>query len=405
MSDFSYKKHIRGKWFFLGTFIFACFLFWWLPSILFRVVIHQADTVEFKSIVISASALIFFITGYLLPMPNQKQKLFCERSLDSCEDFAYKVTIFLAIPAFVLASIFWYSHSSLEYGTGETIPSLYQAVLYSHLFFGFMYIGAAHPEKQGWYRVATAVLLVTLPRLIISLHWGRFFLAQAIVPVVFIAIARGWIHLSVKRAFQLIFLSIVIVFVPALSRGGSFSNQSDIAQFFSAGSSLGVFQDNLNLDLDGKCPPLLVSLTAKIVPYHGLGLCEIDVWGLTAPATLDRILAHNDPDNYGLLTGPGSNYLLELYLSGGFLAVIAGSALFGLSCRHFIDWIGRRSLFSGIWAECLTRAIFAPRSNLGYVYERIPSLVFVTMLVIFVVWSGRFLKEENSVLQWGSDHV
>jgi hypothetical protein len=116
------------------------------------------------------------------------------------------------------------------------------------------------------------------------------------------------------------------------------------------------------------------------------------------PATLNRILTVNDPASFqGTVSGTGSNYLLDLYLFGGLSAVYGGSALFGFSCRRFVSWIGQRSLFSGIWAECLTRALFAPRGDIGYVFERIPSLVATTLLVVLVVWAARLLKNEHAV--------
>ena len=125
-------------------------------------------------------------------------------------------------------------------------------------------------------------------------------------------------------------------------------------------------------------------------------VCVIDFGGLkNMPATLNRILTVNDPASLGgTVSGTGSNYILDLYLFGGLFAVYAGSALFGFSCRRFVGWIGKRSLFSGIWAECLTRALFAPRGDLGYVFERIPSLVLATFLVVLIVAAGSLLQSE-----------
>jgi hypothetical protein len=158
----------------------------------------------------------------------------------------------------------------------------------------------------------------------------------------------------------------------------------------------------MDLDLAGHCPPLLVSLTAKTIPYGPLGVCTLEISGLkNMPATLGRILTINDPTTLdGTVAGTGSNYLLDLYLAGGLAAVYSGSALFGFSCRLFVGWVGRRSLFSGIWAECLTRALFAPRNDLGYVYERIPSLVLATLLVVFAVWVARLLRIEYGRSVW-----
>jgi hypothetical protein len=389
-------KRVRGKWFFLGAFIFACFLFWWLPSILFRMVVHQSDAVEDGTVAISILALVLFIAGYLLPMPCRSRIQLSERMLDACGGFAYKAAALLFLPALAISLQLWYSRIGIDYGTGSAIPRPYQALLYIHLFFGFMFVGAADPGKQGWRRILKVVVLVTLPRLVVSLHGGRFFLAQAIVPAVLIAVSRGWIRFSAQRLLQFAVLVLVIVFVPSLTRGDDVIGQEETIRFFAAGSSLQLFQDNQDLDFNENCPPFLVSLTAKSIPYGLLGECVIDIAGLKSmPATTSRILTVNDPMSYnGTVTGTGSNYLLDLFLFGGMSAVYAGSAVFGFSCRRFAEWIGKRSLFSGIWAECLTRALFAPRSDLGYVYERIPSLILATFLVVSIVAAALLLESE-----------
>ena len=147
-------------------------------------------------------------------------------------------------------------------------------------------------------------------------------------------------------------LAIAIVFVPAFTRGDNLTGGNQVVQFFAEGSTLKLFQDNTDLYLAHRCPPLLVSMSAKIVPYHLMGVCVIDVWGMKSlPATLDRILAYNEPGSVDSLTGPGSNYILELYVTGGFAAVLLGSAIFGFTCRRFLAWTGCRSLFVGVWAN------------------------------------------------------
>lgn len=389
------RKGDRGKWFFLWTFIFACFLFWWLPSLLFRAVAHIGDAVEDGTIAISVLALGLFIVGYLIPAFDNPVSWSSEPMLDACGNFAYKATIVLFIPALFIAIQVWSSRIGVDYGMGDNIPRPYQAVLYTHLFFGFMHVGSAEPGKHGWRRILIATALVILPRLIVSLHGGRFFLAQAVVPAVLIAIARGWLRVSFKRIAELLALTLVIIFMPSLTRG-DFSGQSDIVTFFAAGGSLRLYQDNMDLNLNGYCPPLVVSITAKTIPYGVLGVCVIDFADLKdMPATLSRILTINDPNSFnGTVSGTGSNYLLDLYLFGGMVAVYAGSALFGFTCRVFMGWIGKRSLFAGIWAECLTRSLFAPRSDLGYVYEQIPLLIFAALLIILVVWAERFVRRE-----------
>ena len=390
------KVTVAGKWFFLAAFISSCFLFWWLPSFLFRFVVQMADPVEDEILATSFFALALFIAGYLLPARVTSRQRIPETLTDTCENLAYKATVLLFVPALPVAIVVWHSVAGGVGEMGGHIPGAAQALLYTHLFFGFMFFGAARPEKDGWRRVVIAVLLVTLPRLIISLHGGRFFLAQAVVPAVLISIARGWLRFSAVRIVQIAALALAIIFVPAITRGGAdLSGSSGLVDFIAGGSSLRLFQDNQDLNLNGRCPPLFVSITAKTIPYSALGVCVLDDFaGLkNLPATAGRIITDSDPGSFhGTTSGTGSNYLIELYLAGGNLAIFAGSAVFGFSCRRFIGWIGRRSLFSGIWAECLTRALFAPRGELGYVFERIPSLVLASLAVVLLVWLARLLQ-------------
>ncbi|MGA9882265.1 MAG: hypothetical protein WBQ34_00965 [Candidatus Acidiferrales bacterium] len=381
---------------FLAAFVFSCALFWWLPSVLFRLLGMQ-DPIHNWALAISFLGLTSFAVGYFIspvrvraffrPLAHIPGLAFTPSTLDAAESISYKATLLVAIPALALAIQFFVYRLGIPYGQGEGIPFVYQAVLYLHLFLGFLFLGLAKTVPENKKRIAIASLLVILPRLIISLRWGRFFFAQAAVPIIFIALARGWIRLSGRRLLLLGALAGFLVFVPALTRGYYFSGQNDLVDFFAAGGSLRLLQDNAGLSLSGKCPPLLVSLTDKTIPYGPLGVCTMKYLGTNGwPATLDRILTENDPATEGTLNGTGSNYLLELYLTGGLTAIVLGSLLFGFSSRCFIQWIGQRSAFAGIWAECLSRALFAPRGNLGYVYERVPSLVLATLLALWLAW-------------------
>lgn len=373
---------------FLAAFLFACFLFWWLPGVLFEF-IGLNNPVRQWFIWISVLAVVAFAAGYLLP-PFRLRTEIPQSILGDAERLSWRATLWIAIPALVVAIRFFLYRSTVAYGEGEGLSLLDQAVLYTHLFAGFLYLGCANDRPSNRKRILAASTLVVLPRLIISLHWGRFFLAQAVVPILFLALARGWLRMTTKRWAGLGGLVLVILFVPALVRGDQIFGQDNIVSFFASGGTLRLFQDNADLNLSGRCPPLLVSMTDAIVPYGALGICTVDIWGRkNMPATLDRVLAYNDPSTEGTLEGPGANFLLELYLSGGVAMVILGSVFFGFSNRCFIDWIGRRSLFAGIWAECLSRSLFAPRSTLGYVYERIPSLTLVTLLVAMTIYVAR----------------
>lgn len=384
--DNSAKAFKATSWVFLGTYAFACCWFWWLPNILYATLGYDTGISNW-TICVSVMALILFIVGFWLPAPSVRRPACSTRTLELCRDFAYKATLIWSLPAFAFAWHFGLSRWNVVYGSGDRIPLLYQAVLYVHLFLGTLFIGAAVISRQRK-QIIVAAAVTILPRLFISLHWGRFFLAQGALPILLIALSRGWIKINRRRVLELSVVALFILFVPALTRGTkvlgvSSSGQYDVLGFLKAGDTLSFLENNRNLHWN--CPPLLVSLTAKVVPYHTLDVCTIDIGDdLRVPAVLDSLLTHEYSDD--IRTGTGGNYLLELYLTGGLAAIIVGTLIFAYSCRRFLDWIGRPSLYAGIWAECLSRAFLAPRGNLGYVYERIPSLLLATFAVIVTCW-------------------
>ncbi len=359
-------------------------LFWWLQSISLFFWLGLDAPIEPRFLLISAGALITFSIGYLLPPPRVRGLSSSSSLMDRCEILSFWATLLLAVPAFVIALRFMaYRLTVSSYLEGSGISLTQQAVLYTHLFFGLLYIGAVDDQNSQKRRLALVIFLIVAPRLIVSLQWRRFFVAQAIVPIVCIAIARGWIRITVWNIVHILMIALFVLFVPAITRGDHIlgrdsDGKPQIINYFGYMNSLGYFQDNT--DLSPPCPPLLVSLTAKVIPYATLGVCTVDIGndkGLTA--TIDRLLTKKYTND--MMKGTGGNYLLELYLTGGVGGVMIGSSLFGFSCRWFVELISHRSLYAAIWAECLSRALFAPRGTLGYVYERIPGLVVATVIV------------------------
>lgn len=403
MSSFSARSAKNPLvWPFLAAFTGCCVLFWWLQSILLHFWLDLDVPIEPRFFWISAGALATFALGYLLPTPSFSRLSSSLPVLDRCERFSYRATIVLAIPAFLIALQYAaYRFTVGDYFEGEGISLLQQALLYVHLFFGLLYVSIVDDPKEHKKQLALIVFLTIAPRLIVALEWRRFFAAQAIVPIILIAIARGWIRFTLKRFLQVALVGLFILFVPALTRGDNVFGQDEegnpqIVNYFGYMNTLIYFQDNT--DLTYQCPPLLVSLTAKTVPYSLLGVCTIDLGKDKAfAATLDRLLAKRYSDD--IMAGTGGNYLLELYLSGGLGAILIGSVVFGYTCRLFVVAIGQRSLYACIWAECLSRALFAPRQNLGYVYERIPSELLAVFGVVVLTWAFSVLHHPPLALE------
>jgi hypothetical protein len=114
-------------------------------------------------------------------------------------------------------------------------------------------------------------------------------------------------------------------------------------------------------------------------------------------ADVNRLVTYeiNGADGSMDLGGAGASYLLDLYLSGGMSAIVVGSLVYGFACKFLATSLTGRSMFSGIWADCLMRAVLSPRGALGYVFERVPGLVLATIL--FILLSREFKPKRTSL--------
>jgi hypothetical protein len=382
---------------FLFAFLGSCFWFWWLLSIVYRWVLGLEDPVTDDTIILSIVSAGFFIFGFLLiRIKNRRPTTLTPMTLDRCERRSYNLVLFLCVPSIVIASLFYIVSAGKAYAEGGNINIVEQVIFYLELFFGFMFLGVVGQGIQHKRRTCLVIFLLLLPRVVVSLHWGRAFVAQGFVPILFIAVGRGFIRLSWKSVFQIVVLGLAILIVPSITRGdqvfdsgeGSSQDAPQVVSWLASGSSLQVTQMYLDMDLSHRCPPLLISLTDKVIPYALLHICTIDLFSGVRSANLNRLVSEDLNQSMGLgvdATGStGTSYLLELFLTGGMPAVVLGSLVFGAVCRFLTTSMASRSLFSGIWAQCLMAALLSPRGLLGYVFEKVPGQVLATLLFMLV---------------------
>lgn len=385
------------RYFYLFIFFGACIVFWWSPSIIIFINGYESFLKE-ETVIISLTAFIFFAFGYLL----FKDKYFMVFSYNNSlilkvNAFSKLLTIGFSIPSIVLAIVFYITRSALSYGEGDGVPLIYQAFFYAQLSFFFIYVASSSDEEKKSKTFLFIVFISVLIRLIVSLKWGRFFLIQGVFPVLIIFVARNWIKITFKNILIFLLSGLFVFFVPSYFRG-DFDQAKEIVteidfdkidkdslalDYMKSSSTLKLFQDNKDDDYSKWCNPLIVSLTQKIIPYSVLDICVMDIWREKSLATtLDRILAYKElgPEiSQEVLNGPGSNYLLESYVSlGGVVGVCIVSFLLGIITAISFNSLTSVSLFGSIWLEVLTRAVLAPRGNIGYVFERIPMLLITT---------------------------
>jgi hypothetical protein len=387
------KSNILSK-LYLASFLSSCFLFWWLPSLYYIIVLRLPNPVSSFSMYISIVSAFFYLVGYFILPTIAPIRLMSDDIINGCEQLSKKMTMILFLPSLIYAVYFCASHFYEKYGE-YSIPFAGQGLFYAHLFFGFMFLSTIRPEKHSKKAVVLVFICIILPRIIVSLHYGRVFIAFGVLPMLFIAIARGWLNLTIRKVVCIILLGVSILIVPSIFRGDFKNYSSDagseyarnfIGVWLLAGSSLNVFDRFYNSSILGFCPPILVSFTEQMIPYKILGICTVPQADGTRVANADAIATYMiNGDSYSRGGGTGSTYILDLYWFNGIMAIIIGSIILGSTCKLFIGSVGYRSVFSGIWAECLVRSLFIVRGTYGYMYQRIPSLVFATILCALIV--------------------
>lgn len=396
---------------YLTAFFATCFLFWWLPSFYYCFVLHLPNPVSGWSVWVSVLAASLYFVGYRFAIFPTGVKIVSSEVTNGCEWLSGKLTKILFVPAFFYAVYFYFAHRQEYYGD-IYIPTLASSIFYLCLFFGLMYLSTVRSQKNIKQKVFIASLLVVFPRIIVSLNYGRLFVAFAILPIIFIFIARGWMRLTFKRAIGLFLLGICIVVVPSVLRGDFKSHSSGITgtnmRMFSgnfrmfvgtwllSGSTLRVFDQFHETSFLGMCSPLLVSLTEQVIPYKTLGVCTVPYAGGTRVADSDAVVSYAGDANSLTRTGTAATFILDLYWFGGIFAVAIGSLVMGFTCRLFVELIGHRSVFCGIWAECLVRSLFSILNAYGIVYQRIPSLMLATFFCVLVVKAALRGKSRNS---------
>ncbi len=404
---------VQRRFFYLYMFFLACVAFWWSPSIVLA--FKGVDGfIKTETLLLSILAFGCFAVGYTF-FSNKYYPLFTYplSLLKKVNIVSRTITLLFSAPALLCAVLFFITRSALTYGEGDGVPLLYQAFFYAQLSFFFVYISTCDEEERKS-NLFWAIIIVTIAiRLIVSLQWGRFFLVQAVFPIFIVFAARKWIVFSLKNIVAFLLVGAFVVLAPAYFRGDfntaiSITDEIDFdkvdtegasIEYMKASSTLKLFEDNKDDDYSNYCNPLVVSLTQKVVPYALLDMCVMDIWREKALATtMDRILAYKELGHEAsqeVLAGPGSNYLIESYVSlYGVFGIVVVSFVFGVITAISFNSLTTASLFGSIWLEILTRGVLIPRGNVGYALERVPMLLLTTL--VFILLTQFFFKTKNA---------
>src|SRR5215831_14502840 len=94
---------------FIAAFLGSCCWFWWLQSLVYRLVLVMDDPVSDATLALSFVSAGLFLAGYFLPIPIRVSSGFSKRTIDRCEKLSYAMTVALFPVALLIAIAFFIS--------------------------------------------------------------------------------------------------------------------------------------------------------------------------------------------------------------------------------------------------------------------------------------------------------
>ncbi|CAN7542110.1 hypothetical protein LJR034_003719 [Caballeronia sp. LjRoot34] len=308
---------------------------------------------------------------------------------DAALRLSARVISYLAPVCMLLAAAFVGMRWGTEYGEGDSMPYVFQIFLYAHLYTFFFYLRFVDENEVKSRRFILLSLAVLLPRLLISTHWGRFFVGQAMLPFVFALLVGGHVMVRLRHVLIIVLGAGCIYFVLPMLRGDDVGGQgTESVLLFIAGGGPVHLVGQVE-DVEQAYPNVNFLMTGLVGPFAPNLLSaeeRIDIWGQEgAPLTLDRAFAEMEGIGFYSLTGPGSVYVADLLVLGGMTALIAGSIVIGglLACARSLYKLP--VLVSLALFDIVSKIVFLPRTSFTYLIDRIAVLTIICGFMLYCV--------------------
>jgi hypothetical protein len=290
--------------------------------------------------------------------------------------------VFVSIPAVFLASGRFISQAGVDYLDMDSVSPVSQVVAYLALYLYFLCLSLSSKSQNSRKEFFFLFLLVMLPRLMVGSISGRFVAVMPVIAFLFIGLSRGFIQFKFRAFLAVLMAAIYVLFVHPLLRAGE---QIDVDSDTFMQVLLRSGPVNLMEQLDEVARDfhdvnfLKTGLIGNITPALLSPNERVDLWKREGLAvTADRAFAINEGAGFEEMFGPGSIYVGELYLIGGWFGVIAGSIVLGGTMAFAQSHAARISFWLVPLLDFVVKVPFVPRSNITYMYERfVPLLVFV----------------------------
>ncbi|SAK92954.1 hypothetical protein AWB79_06885 [Caballeronia hypogeia] len=371
----------------LVVFMIGAAIFWVIPE---AIRIHFFETWQVEEVyaylAVSAAVVALSYAAFVALLKRTASDVAGEAPAEAMRLFATTSIVLLTPICVALAAVFVAMRWSADYGEGDTMPYVFQIFLYSHLYLLFFYLRFVDEQEVKSRRFLLLSLAVVLPRLLISTHWGRFFVGQAVLPLVFAALVGGGIMVKGRHILLIVAGAALIYFALPMLRGDDVvtGGSDSLLKFVAAGGPVSLVGQVEDV---GRAFPNVDFLKTGLIGPFAPDLLNpderIDIWGQEgAPLTLDRAFAALEGIGFYSLTGPGSVYVADLLVLGGFVALMAGSIVIGgfLALTRFLYRLN--PLFSLALFDIVSKTVFLPRTSFTYLIDRIVVLTLICALML-----------------------
>lgn len=312
------------------------------------------------------------------------------------EIFRLCLALFLvsSVPAFILSLERFISQAGVDYLEMDSAGLPLQMSAYAALYFYFACICLSNKQYVSVRAYFGLFILVMLPRLLLSSIAGRFVAVMPVVAFLLIGFSRGYISFRPKL-FLVCVLSAgyVLVVHPMVRAGEDFDISGEVVLSILLRSG----PVNLMEQLDDVSREfyhvnfLRTGLVGNVLPSFLPAIEKEDLWKREGLAlTADRAFAIYEGAGFEEMFGPGSIYVGELFLIGGWSAIVVGSLVLGA----LMAAAQKMSSYSTIWILPLidfsVKVPFVPRSNMTYMLERAIPL----LLLALAIWLGYVLSRQ-----------
>jgi hypothetical protein len=267
------------------------------------------------------------------------------------------------------------------YGNVDPVPSILNVVLYVNLtLLPILFWNRATLERRDYVELLACVVL---PRLVVSLFGPRFFVLQAVIPIVVWEI----MHVRTLRVGRLLVAAVatyaVLFHVVPWARNDPESGFDHLL----AGSPLGLLPQVERMGLLDEERPALIAceIAANVTTFDVCDLRRTFGVPATVAPRFDQVATYHAREITGIeAIGTGGNPVLEAFPGLAADANLLWFVMVGLVTGFVVQRGTTVALCAFLFPHVTSKALFLWRGSVSEFFDRIPLLLVAYALILLV---------------------